>query len=250
MEAPAATPTASVTIMHGLPGLTADIYVNGKLTLDGFKPLSTTPVLQLPGGAYSIAIRNVGQSASEKPLLTADVTLEAGVDYTAIAHLDADGTPMVSLFKNDLSRIPVGRARLEIRNVADAPPLTVTLDGRTRFTDVANLSDRSAIVSSGRHSVGVTSDQGAAVPTTPLSVAEGTGLVLYIVGSASDRSLDLMVQRVAASAGQPSGIPTGTGGLASQPTTPAWAVALMVVGGLIVLWSRLPIFSHPRRRAG
>jgi hypothetical protein len=250
LEAAATSPVASVTIMHGLPGLTADIYVNGKLTLDGFKPLSTTPVLHLPGGAYTVAIRNVGQSASEKPLLTAAVKLEAGVDYTVIAHLDGSGTPMVSLFRNDLSRIPVGRSRLEVRNVANAPPLTVALDGRNRFADLENMSDRSAIISPGRHSVRVTSGQAVTVPTTSLSVAEGAGLVLYVVGSASDRSLDLMVQRVRASGAQPSGIPTGTGGLASHRSMPAWAVALMLIGGLIALWSRLSSIRRPTRQAG
>jgi hypothetical protein len=250
MNAAAASPMASVTIMHGLPGLTADIYVNGKLTLDGFKPLSSTPVLQLPGGAYTIAIRNVGQSASEKPLLTAAVTLDGGVDYTVIAHPDAGGTPMVSLFRNDLTRVPVGRSLLQVRNVADAPALTLTLDGHNRFSDLGNLAHQSAIIAPGQHRVGVTSSGGgASVPSTALSVGEGSKLVLYIVGSASDGSLDLMAQRVTASGAQPSGIPTGTGGLAGHRSMPGWAVALAVVGGLIALWSQVPFTRRSRRQA-
>jgi hypothetical protein len=242
MEPASATSTASVTIMHGLPGLTADIYVNGKLTLDGFKPLSSTPMLQLPGGAYTLAIRNVGQSATEKPLLTARVNLEAGVNYTAIAHLDGDGTPMVSLFRNDLARVPVGRSRLEVRNVADAPPLIVKLDGRNRFSDLTTLSDQSGVIAPGRHMVGVTSSNGKfSVPVTALSVREGSGLVVYIVGSASDGSLDFMAQQLRAASTRPSGIPTGTGGLADPRSKPGWPVVLVVVGGLIALSSRLSL---------
>src|SRR5438094_9556674 len=69
-----ATP-ATVTIMHGLPGFTADVYVNEKLTLDGFKPKDATPALSLPAGRYDIAIRNVGESADTKPALQASVKL-------------------------------------------------------------------------------------------------------------------------------------------------------------------------------
>ena len=42
--------TADVSVVHGVPGLTVDVYVNGKLTLPGFKPGTITDPLALPAG--------------------------------------------------------------------------------------------------------------------------------------------------------------------------------------------------------
>src|SRR6266536_977833 len=60
---------ATITILHGLPKVTADVYVNGKLTLDGFEPESATGALSLPAGDYDVAIREVGSSPTSDPAL-------------------------------------------------------------------------------------------------------------------------------------------------------------------------------------
>src|SRR5713101_4733353 len=55
-EASGTASNASITVLHGLPQFTADVYVNGKLLLDGFKPESVTQPISVPAGTYHIAI--------------------------------------------------------------------------------------------------------------------------------------------------------------------------------------------------
>ena len=46
--------TGTVTVVHGVQGLTVDVYVNGELTLEDFAPKTVTDPLQLPAGNYEI----------------------------------------------------------------------------------------------------------------------------------------------------------------------------------------------------
>src|SRR5205823_2056459 len=86
-SAGAAPSSVTIVIIHGLPKFTADVYVNGKLLLDGFKPEAVTAPLKLPSGTYHIAIRNVGAPPDSTPAVQGDITLQAGKNYTAAAHL-------------------------------------------------------------------------------------------------------------------------------------------------------------------
>src|SRR5687768_6302297 len=67
---------SSVTIVHGLPRFTADVYVNGELLLSGFKAESTTDPLTLTEGEYDVAIRDVGSPADSEPALQDVITLD------------------------------------------------------------------------------------------------------------------------------------------------------------------------------
>src|SRR5438093_3900940 len=98
--------TATVTVLHALPGFTADVYVNGKLTLSGFKPETATDPLALPPGRYKIDIRDVGAEPTAKPVLSGAVTLTAGQNLSIIAGLTAQGDPELNVFQNDLTRVP------------------------------------------------------------------------------------------------------------------------------------------------
>ena len=44
----------TVYVVHGVPGLTVDVYVNGDLTLPGFEPETIAGPLSLPEGDYNI----------------------------------------------------------------------------------------------------------------------------------------------------------------------------------------------------
>ena len=45
--------TGTVTVIHGVPGVDVDVYVNGDLTLEDFKPETVTKPLELPAGDYT-----------------------------------------------------------------------------------------------------------------------------------------------------------------------------------------------------
>src|SRR5215207_7537547 len=52
----AADSPAMLSVLHGVPGLTVDVYVNDELTLDDFEPGELAGPLELPAGTYTVAI--------------------------------------------------------------------------------------------------------------------------------------------------------------------------------------------------
>jgi Domain of unknown function (DUF4397) len=239
----AASRKASVTIVHGLPGFTADIYVNGELLLDGFKPTSTAGPLQLDPGSYEVGIREVGASADSPPVLSGTLRLSSGSNISIVAHLTRSGDPVLSVFHNRFERIPAGRSLLYVRNVAAVAPLSVRLDDRLVKEDLREGGEWGIATATGRHMIAFAS--GAAndvlIPSTDIRLDEGVAQIVYVIGSAKADNLDLMVQAVHGLHSAPSGVLTGDGGLGAEPGFPLWAVALMVAAGatLIVCTRRL-----------
>jgi len=86
--------TASLSVLHGVPDLTVDVWVDGTRTLDDFTPGSLAGPLDLPAGAHSVAITAADAADASSPAIgPVDLTLDAGTSYTAVAHLDAAGQP-------------------------------------------------------------------------------------------------------------------------------------------------------------
>lgn len=71
-----------------------------------------------------------------------------------------------------------------------------------------------------------------AIGPADVDLKEGSATIVYTVGSATDRTLRLVIQTIADLNSAPSGVPAATGGLADQGI-PAWLV-LMVGLGLLV----------------
>jgi hypothetical protein len=241
----AAPGNAFLSVLHGLPKFTADVYVNGKLTLDGFKPESLTDPLALPAGTYDVAIRNVGDDPKAKPVLEASLTLDAGQNYTAAAHLDGTGQPQLSLFRNDLTPVSPGNCRLVLRNVAYTPALQVMLDGQGRFTGFAPMSQEHAVLPARTYSISMAANDGTSIGPMPLRLSAGNAEFVYVIGSAKEKTLDLMFQTVANLQSAPGDVLTGTGGAAAPPGFPRWASILMA---LAAITSVLALAGGLRRR--
>jgi hypothetical protein len=237
--------TATVTVLHGLPGLTADVYVNGKLTLDGFKPLSSAGPLELPAGSYDIAIRDVGAPADSKPALEGTVQLKAGSNVSIIAHPDDQGAPSLSVFENDMTSVKAGKTRLEVRHVAAAPELDVWVDGKRTLTELGTGDAETKVLAAGKHPILVTESQQTAglIGPDPINLKEGTARILYVTGSLAENTLDLMSQTLTGLQSG-TGVLSGDGGLAATSRFPAWAMALMVLGALSVAGSAWSLVRH------
>lgn len=235
--------SSSVTIVHGLPRFTADVYVNGELLLSGFKAESTTDPLTLTEGEYDVAIRDVGSPPDSEPALQDVITLNGGINVSIVAHLDEGGTPALSVFENDLSQIPAGESRLVVRHQAAAPAIDVLSDGEPLLTDVTSGGEAETNLAVATHEVAVALAGGGEelVSPTPLQFDEGTAHVVYLIGSAEDDTLDLMVQTVSGLQSAPSGVATGDGGLAETPGFPVWAAILMIGAGFVFVASTLQL---------
>jgi Domain of unknown function (DUF4397) len=222
---------ASVTVVHGVPGLTVDVYVNGEVTLEGFEPGTVTDPLELPAGEYEIAIREAGAAPDSDPAISGSATVEDTTNATIVAHLDEAGAPTLSVFVNDVSQVAAGQSRLSVRHTAAAPAVDVLADGSVLVENLANPDEATAEVPAASYSVAVapTGTTDAVLGPTDLALEDSTAYFVYAVGSAEEGTLDLLVQTVSGIGTAPAGAPAGNSGLAAEEAFPLWA------GGLLAL---------------
>uniref|UniRef100_UPI003563E7FC DUF4397 domain-containing protein n=1 Tax=Nocardioides sp. TaxID=35761 RepID=UPI003563E7FC len=97
-----------------VPGLTVDVYANGEELIPDFEPGTLTDPLSLPAGSYDLAVYADGDTpdSAEPAIEASGVEVPGGVNATVVAHLDADGTPTLNVFVNDVSSTGPGDARL------------------------------------------------------------------------------------------------------------------------------------------
>jgi len=237
----AATDVAQLSVLHAVPGLTVDVYVNGDLTLDDFEPGDLAGPLELPAGTYTVAITASDAADASSPAIgPVDLPLEAGKNYTAAAHLDAAGAPTATLFTNDTSTVGAGEGRLTVRHVAAAPAVDILAGGSPVITNLSNPDESLLTLPAGTvsASVAATGTTDPVIGPADVNVAEGTNTIVYAWGSLTDGNLALAVQTVGGMNSTPDGVPAGSAGLVAtnQPAdSSAWwfgGAALALVLGI------------------
>lgn len=230
---------AELSVFHGVPDLTVDVYVNGELTLDDFEPGDMGGPLQLAPGTYTVAITAADAADDSDPAIgPVDLPLEADTSYTAVAHLDADGAPTATLFTNDISEAASGEGRLTVRHVAAAPAVDVWADGAVLFENLSNPDEMMGDVPAATYeaAVSLTGETDPVLGPTDVPIEDGVNTIVYAWGSAADDNLALAVQTVdTASAGAaPSGVQAGTQGFADQGSNMnlLWTVGIIAALGL------------------
>ena len=195
--------TAKLSVLHGVPGLTVDVWVDGKLTLDDFKPGDLAGPLNVPDGDHEIAITGSDATSADNAVIgPVTVDLDEGRDYTAVAHLDADGTPTATLFTNDTSSSPDGQGKLTVRHVAAAPDVDVLAGGTAVIEGLTNPNEETLTLDAGTVSASVAA-AGTTVPLigpADLNVTAGKNTIVYAWGSLADKNLGVAVQVVDSSA--------------------------------------------------
>ncbi|TFC33808.1 DUF4397 domain-containing protein [Cryobacterium sp. TMT1-19] len=230
--AQAAEDVAKLSVFHGVPGLTVDVYVNDKLTLDDFKPGDLAGPLDLAPGTYKVAITASDAADASAPAIgPVDLPLEAGKNYTAAAHLDEAGKPTASLFTNDISQLAAGEGRLTVRHVAAAPAVDVLANGAVAITALVNPKESVLTLPAGTISAAVaaTGTTDPVIGPADVNVAEGTNTIVYAWGSLTDKNLALAVQTIDGLHSNPDSIPAGEAGLVA--TNQADDSTGLMVGG-------------------
>ena len=223
----------TVTVLHGVPGLTVDVYVNGDLTLEDFEPGTVTDPLSLPAGDYDIAIRAADAAADSDPAISGSASLPAGANASIIAHLTDGGDPTLGVFVNDTSEVAAGEARLGVRHTAAAPAVDIAANGDVVAEGLTNPNEAALDVPAGTYSaeVRLAGTEDAVLGPADLTLSEGTATYVYAIGSAADGNLDLLVQTISGLHSTPAGVPAGDAGLADTDTTTT-AAALGALGVL------------------
>ena len=191
---------AKLSVLHGVPGLTVDVWVDGNLTLDDFAPGTLAGPLELAAGDYDVAITASDATSADNPVIgPVNVELDDGGNYTAVAHLTADGAPTATLFSND-TKAPRNdnKGKLTVRHVAAAPAVDVLAGGAAVIEGLSNPDEATLKLEAGTISASVA----AAGTTAPVigpadvTVEAGKNTIVYAWGSLADGNLAVAVQVV------------------------------------------------------
>lgn len=195
-----ATAPTTVYIVHGIPGVPVDVYVNGQLTVPNFQPESIIGPFSGPAGSADVAIVAAGGDPSN-PVLAGTFSFAAGGNVTIVAHLDANAAPTVSVFDNDFSK-PSG-ARLIARHTAAAPAVdAVLLDGQgaiiARVGPLANGQQGVVPFEPGNYTGGLVPTGTDTIVYGPQSanLRAGTIYVSYAIGDIGAGTFKLITQVV------------------------------------------------------
>jgi len=239
--APLAAQDATVSVLHGVPGLggPVDVFANGN-QLFSFDYGDQQGPLTLAPGSYALEVRQNGST-----LLSLNATLAADTDYSVIANLDANGSPQLGAFVNALDNLTLPTSRLYVRHTAEAPAVDVVLEqnGAT-FATIANVSNGGAAtadVPPGVYSVrlNVAGTSTTAFGPVDIRVEDGVGYGVFAVGQVNTSNFQLLTQRVPLTALVT--VAHGIPGLGAPVTVEANGNALFtfdyreVVGPLVVL---------------
>lgn len=201
-----AAAAAHVTVVHGVLGLTVDVYVNGALTLEDFAPRTIAGPLALPAGSYDIVIVAAnGDPAS--PAIQDTATLSGGTDVSLVAHLAADGAPTLTAFANDVRPAGLLQGRIAVRHAAAAPrvdvPVSLRLGGWLlpvlTLRGISNGEQRALALWPLPLSVRITpAGQSRTTVLGPANLRATVGALtaVYAIGSLADGTLELLVQQI------------------------------------------------------
>ena len=242
---------AQLSVLHAVPGLTVDVYVDGKRTINNFKPGTLAGPLSLAAGTYEVAITAGDADDDSDPAIgPIDLELDSGTNYTAVAHLEENGDPTATLFTNDTSKTDAGQGRLTVRHTAAAPAVDILAGGDAVISDLSNPDEKVLDLDAGTVEAAVA----AAGTTDPVigpadvSVAEGKNTIVYAWGSLEDDNLKLAIQTISGLHSSPNGVDAGQAGLAADRNWAGSLFAIMLLGGAAVLIGRSARVRAAERR--
>lgn len=217
-----------VIVVHGVPDLDVDIYVNGELTLEGFQYGDVAGPLALPAGSYDLEVYAAGSDPEAgDPALSDSTELPAGAVATIAAYLQEGGTPTLGVFVENNSATEAGNARISAYHLADFGPVDILADDAPVWEGVTNGTGANTDVPAGTYNIKITAAGDASVVAfdADLDLAEGTNTIAYAIGSVSAENFQVVTAAITGLATAPEGVPTGDAGLAGD-TSMAVPIAL------------------------
>jgi len=245
---------ATVYVVHAVPGVDVDVWINGDPAIEGFAPETVTGAIALPAGDYEIEVYPAGTDPEgNDPAISLEASLGAGDNVTLVAHLLTDGTiaPQLAVFVNDVSAIASGETRIEARHTAGAPPVTLSTGG-TELGDLSLGETFAADLPAGDLplTIALADDAAAVLLDATLSLAEGTYTIAHAYLDGENFStLNIAIDGLGVvthmdEMEQPTQVDAGSGGLVDQGL-PIWLAGLMVLGAAGVA---VPAVAAARRR--
>ncbi len=229
--ASAQTSEGQVVVVHGVPDLTVDVYVNGDLTIEDFEYGTVAGPLTLPAGTYDLEVYAAdADPSSSDPALAGSTDLPGGAYATIAAYLQEGGAPTLGVFVENNSPTDAGNARITARHLADFGAVDVLANDGAVWEGVTNGVGADTEVPADTYNVKITAAGDAATVAfdADLNLAEGTNTIAYAIGSVAGGNFQVVANVISGLQSAPEGVPTGTGGTAAGNS--ALPVALMAMG--------------------
>jgi hypothetical protein len=231
-----------VIVVHGVPDLLVDVYVNGELTLEDFAYGDVAGPLALPEGSYDLEVYAAdADPEADDPALSGSADLPADAVATIAAYLQEGGTPTLGVFVENNAATDAGNARVTARHLADFGAVDVLANDGPVFEGVTNGNGGDADVPADTYNIKITAagDAETVAFDADVPLEEGTNTIAYAIGSVEGGSFQVVTAAITGLADTPSEVPTGTAGLASTPSPLIWAVlgilSLTALGGSVAV---------------
>ncbi|MGA9597839.1 MAG: DUF4397 domain-containing protein [Acidimicrobiia bacterium] len=231
----AQTAEGQVVVVHGVPDLTVDVYVNGDLTLEDFEFGTVAGPLTLPAGTYELEVYPAGADPSATdPALSGSADLPGGAYATIAAYLQEGGDPTLGVFVENNSSIDAGNARITARHLADFGAVDILANDGAVWESVVNGVGADIAVPADTYNVKITAagDPDTVAFDADLNLAEGTNTIAYAIGSVAGDTFQVVANTITGLQSAPDGVPTGTAGLAGTSNT---LPLLLIAAGLAAL---------------
>lgn len=189
---------ATVTLVHGIPGATVDVAVDGQVVIPGFEPGATQDLSPFAGQTLTnVEVRVAG---TEDVVIgpVAEFPVPDAGNWSVVAHLDADGNPTITPFENNVAPTADGEGRLIVRHTAAAPAVDLVVGDARPIEGAANGDSAELALPAGEIAGAQLAPAGGDpivdVPTVDL--AAGTDLIVYAVGSLDDDTFTFYTQSI------------------------------------------------------
>jgi hypothetical protein len=238
----ATTGTGWIRLAHLSPNTPAvDVYLysfgnsNAKIVLHHVAYGTVSPYEAVSAGAYSVAMRSAGASASSQPVLSTSVTVKAGHAYT-VAGMGPESGLRLEVIDDSLttpagkSLVRVIQASLKQQTVKFHCSCGGDIAPKASFASVSSY----AAIPAGTWTMSATGNSASA--SKPVTLVAGTVHTEVVLDGANGLEIVDLVD--AAGAGKPpvGGVTTGFGGTAGHgPGSPVPWLAVIGAGALVAL---------------
>jgi hypothetical protein len=208
---------AKVYVVQGLPGKTVDVAFDGHVVARGIKTAAVAGPFSIKAGNRKVTFSDGG-----KVLLERMFAVTAKSSWDVVIHLPAEAKtkPAVTVFRNDTSAVPAGKAALVVAHTAQVPPADIRVDGKVLFKNVANGQSLHLVVPVQTYKVAIV-PAGKSKPVllgpVDLTVKGGALNRVYALGNPEEHTMNVAVHVIdtgSSGSKRPDRVDTGTGGQA------------------------------------
>jgi hypothetical protein len=207
---------AKVYVVQGLPGRVLDVAVDGKKVASGVKTAAIAGPYAVKAGSRKITFSDNGEVVLERAF-----SIKARSSSDVVVHLPENSAddPAVTVFRNDLSSVPRGKASLVVAHTATVPPADIRVNGDVLFENIGNGEALKLTVPVATYNVAIVpTGESEPVVLGPLELTVKGGAVnrVYAIGDPGKKTMNVAVHVIptaSSGSGRPSDVNTGRGGM-------------------------------------